>query len=67
MAAVIGVGRLAALLDAQRDLRDIGLVLARVTADNGNRTGIDEVLARFGFDREELEAELDEDLAGGRS
>lgn len=66
VAAVISVGRLEALREAQRDLRDIGLVLARAATDSGSRTSLDDVLARFGLGRAELEAELDEDLAAGR-
>jgi PHD/YefM family antitoxin component YafN of YafNO toxin-antitoxin module len=66
VAAVISVGRLEALREAQRDLRDIGLVLTRAATDTGERVDLDTVIARFGYDRAALEAELDEDLAAGR-
>lgn len=66
VAAVISVGRLEVLREAQRDLRDIGLVLARAATDSGNRAGLDDVIAGLGLNRAELEAELEEDLAAGR-
>jgi PHD/YefM family antitoxin component YafN of YafNO toxin-antitoxin module len=66
VAAVISVSRLAALREAQRDLRDIGLVLTRAATDAGNRTDLEAVIAQLGFDRATLETELDEDLAAGR-
>lgn len=40
-----------------------GLVLARELSDTGNRTDLDDVIAAFGFDRTELEDELDADMA----
>jgi len=66
VAAVISVRRLAVLQEAQRDLRDIGLILSRAATDSGKRTELSEVIASFGFDRAALESELDEDLAAGR-
>ena len=42
------------------------LVLARELTDAGNRTDLDDAIAAFGFDRAELEAELDADIAAGR-
>ncbi len=65
VAAIIGVQRLEVLEEAERDLRDIGLVLARAATDSGERTDLDEVITRLGFDRPTLEAELDGDLAAG--
>lgn len=41
------------------------VVLARVMRDNGQRTGLDEVITTLGFDRSALEAELDADHATG--
>jgi len=66
VAAVVSVRRLESLREAERDLRDIGLVLTRAATDSGERTELSEVIARFGFDRTALEVELDEDLATGR-
>lgn len=57
IAAVVGVGRLEELdrLTAMReDLELIALTLSRVATDNGNRTDLDEVMARFGLTREDL-------------
>jgi hypothetical protein len=42
------------------------LLLARVATDTGVRTDLDDAISAFGFDRSELEAELDADLAAGR-
>jgi hypothetical protein len=66
VAAIIGVDRLLAYQEAERDLRDLSLVMVRAATDNGRRTSLDEVFSRFGFDRETVEHELDEDLAAGR-
>jgi hypothetical protein len=50
----------------EEDLRDIALSLTRAATDSGARVGLDEAIAAFAFDRAELEAELDADLAAGR-
>jgi hypothetical protein len=57
IAAVVGIDRLEELdrLTALReDLELIALTLSRVATDNGNRTDLDEVMARFGITREDL-------------
>jgi hypothetical protein len=51
---------------AETDLRSAALVLTRLVTDDGRRTDLDDVIAAFGFDRAELEAELDADPAIGR-
>jgi hypothetical protein len=66
VAAVIGADRLFEYQEAERDLRDLSLVMVRFVSDNGHRTSLDDVFSRFGFDRETLQKELDEDLAAGR-
>lgn len=38
-----------------------GLVLHRVATDSGHRTCLDEAISAFGFSREELQAELDDE------
>lgn len=50
----------------EADLRDLALVMTRTATDTGARTDLDKVISSFGFDRAELEAELRNDLAGGR-
>ncbi len=65
IAAVIGLSRFERLQEAERDLRDIGVALTRAVTDDGLRYSLPDVFERFGFDRRELEAELDEDLAAG--
>jgi antitoxin (DNA-binding transcriptional repressor) of toxin-antitoxin stability system len=66
VAAIIGVNELHRYQEAERDLRDLAVVLIRTAADNGERTSLDDVFSRFGFDRATLEREVDEDLAAGR-
>ncbi len=66
IAAVIGVDRLAELRELERDVRSAALVVARLATDQGKRHDLTEVIAAFGFDRVELEAELDADLAASR-
>jgi len=66
VAAVVGMARLAELEELERDLRSAALVLARLATDTGERTDLDAAIAAFGYDRVELEAELDADLAAGR-
>ena len=66
IAVIVSMKRLERLEEAERDLRDIGLVLARDATDTGHRTDLSEAIAHLGFDRSVLEAELAEDLAAGR-
>jgi prevent-host-death family protein len=66
VAAVVSMRRLTQLRDLERDLRDVALILARVATDSGRRTDLDTAITAFGFDRAELEAELDEDRTAGR-
>lgn len=65
-AAVVGVSRLAELEELERDLRSAVLVLSRAFTDDGHRTSLDDAIAALGFDRAQLEAELDADIAAGR-
>jgi prevent-host-death family protein len=66
VAVMISIERLDALRESQRDLRDIGLVLARAATDNGERFELEDVIAKLGYNLASLEAELDEDLVTGR-
>ena len=66
VAVMVSVDRLDRLRDLESDLRDVALVMARSASDTGSRIGLDESIAALGFSREELEAELDADLAAGR-
>jgi prevent-host-death family protein len=66
VAAVIGLDRLESSQELELDLRSACLVFARATTDSGIRTSLDEAIADLGFNRSELEAELDADLAAGR-
>lgn len=61
-AVVVGVRRLASILQREDDFRSAALVLARAATDSGGRTSLDEAITGFGFDRAELEAELDAEL-----
>ncbi len=67
LAAIVGMRRLAELEELERDLRSAALVLSRFATDSGRRVDLDEVIAAFGFDRAELESELDADLAAERT
>lgn len=60
VAAVVGMNRLARLEQAEADLCDLALVLARAATDTGRRTSLDEVLGAFGHTRESA-AELPDD------
>ncbi len=66
VAAIIGADRFYEYEEAERDLRDLSLVVARVMSDGGRRTSLDDVISRFGFDRAALAREVEEDLAAGR-
>lgn len=66
VAAVVSMRRLDQLRSLESDLRDIALVLTRAATDTGARTGLDQAINAFGFDRADLEAELDVDLEAGR-
>ncbi len=66
VAAVISVDQLDELHRIREDLNAAALVLARELNDAGNRTDLNDAIEAFGFDRAELEAELDADLAADR-
>lgn len=67
-AVVVGVDRIRSMLEREDDLRSAALVLSRAAMDCGNRTSLDEVISALGFDRSELERELDAELhAAGTS
>lgn len=66
VAAVISVKHFDELHRVRADLMTASLVLARELSETGNRTDLDDAIAAFGFDRAELEAELEADIAAGR-
>lgn len=66
VAAVVSIERLKRLRDLEADLRSATLVLTRAMTDDGSRHELGDVIASFGFDRAELEAELAADIAAGR-
>ena len=66
VAAVVSMRHLDEIRRLEADLRETALLLSRVATDSGRRTDLDDVLTTFGFDRAELDAELDADLAAGR-
>jgi antitoxin (DNA-binding transcriptional repressor) of toxin-antitoxin stability system len=59
VAAVVSMRHLDEIRRLESDLQDAVLLLARLATDTGARTPLDAVIAHFGFDRAELEAELD--------
>jgi prevent-host-death family protein len=66
VAAVVSMRRLDELNRLEADLRETALILARAATDTGRRTDLDDAITAFGFDRGELESELEADLAAGR-
>lgn len=67
VAVVISMARLAAIEEREGDLRDLALVLVRAATDDGQRTSLDDAITALGFDRAELEAKLDAELAANQS
>lgn len=61
-AVLLGAERMRSILQREDDLRSAALVLSRAATDSGNRSSLTEVIEQFGFDRDELEAELDAEL-----
>jgi prevent-host-death family protein len=66
VAAIVSMRHLDELAELEADLRSAALVLARAASDDGRRTDLDEVITALGFDRSELESELDAELAADR-
>ena len=66
VAAVISIDHFDELSTLRSDLTAAALALSRELTDAGNRTDLDDAISSFGFDRSELEAELDVDIAAGR-
>ena len=66
VAAVVSMRHLEEIRRLESDLHDAVLLLARLATDTGARTALDTVISDFGFDRAELEAELDAELASGQ-
>jgi hypothetical protein len=56
-------GRVLQLRELKADLRDVALVLDRVTTDTGAGNNLDEVISAFGFARSALETEPGSELA----
>ena len=66
VAALVSMRHLDEIRRLESDLHDSILLLARLATDSGQRTELDAVIAHFGFDRAELEAELDADIYADR-
>ena len=64
VAAIVSVRRLGELSALESDLRSAALVLSRAATDTGERTDLDTAIVALGFDRAELEAELDAESTG---
>lgn len=54
--AVVPIERFSQFEEAEADARDLLVALTRMAEDDGSRTPLDDVLAKFGVTREELEA-----------
>lgn len=66
VAAILSVRRLSELSALEADLRSAALVLSRAATDTGERTELDAAIVALGFDRAELEAELDAESTADR-
>jgi prevent-host-death family protein len=66
VAAIVSMRHLNELAELEADLRSAALVLARVANDDGRRADLNEVITALGFDRGELESELDAELSSDR-
>lgn len=66
VAAVVSMRHLTEIRRIEADLRETALLLSRAATDTGRRTDLDAVINAFGFDRADLEGELQADLAAGR-
>lgn len=66
-AVVVGMRRMQSILEREDDLRSAALVLSRAATDTGNRASLDDVIFALGFDRTELEEELEAGEAAGFS
>lgn len=54
VAAVVGIKRLEELQQSQEDLLDVSLAAARMLTTGSRRHSLDDVLAQFGYAREQL-------------
>lgn len=59
VAAVVGYREVERLVELERDLTDVALVLARAASDSGRRSALDAVIESAGYTREQL-AEMDD-------
>jgi prevent-host-death family protein len=66
VAAVVSIQHFSELRELEQDLRSAALVLSRAATDNGRRTGLDDVIAAFGFTRGELQQERRDEAVAGR-
>ena len=66
VAALVSMRHLEELRRLEADLRETAFILARVATDSGNRTELNDVITALGFERLDLEAELDAEQAAGQ-
>lgn len=66
MAVVVSVDRFSVIKSLEEDLRSVLLISTRMVTDDGARHSLQEVCESLGFDLEELEEELDNDIVAGR-
>lgn len=64
--AVVSIQHFNEIREIEQDLRSAALVLSRAATDNGHRRDLDDVIAAFGFTRDELQRERRDDAAAGR-
>ncbi len=65
-AAVVSIEHFSDLRELEQDLCSAALGLSRAATDSGHRTDLDDVIATFGFSREDLQQERLDDAAAAR-
>ncbi|MEX3516908.1 hypothetical protein VVR26_05505 [Corynebacterium camporealensis] len=63
VAEIVPAAEMAQLRRTRKLLHDATLTLGRMATDSGARTELDDVISSFGLDRNELEAELNDELS----
>lgn len=62
VATILSAREAEQLRQDRETLRDAALVMTRMATDSGARTDLDDAMAMFGIDRDELQAEIDAGL-----
>lgn len=58
VAEVVGADDIAQLREDRENLREVALLLTRFATDSGVRTSLDDAMAEFGINHNDIEAEI---------